>query len=128
MPHKTYKINGRTLRKLMEENSMSPSELAEKMEINYSTVINWRKGSNTDQGRIQRLAKILDCDPNVLTSKRDPRVNGGASDDISKIQEHIKTGNMMCAVALGKNMDQKVGSQLGKLISFFNRAEEILSE
>jgi transcriptional regulator with XRE-family HTH domain len=110
---------------------MPPKVLAKKMKVNHSTVINWRKGSRTSVDNVERLAKILDCDPGVLTSKRDPRVSkasaNGAS-DLSKIQEHIQKGRIMCGLALDKNRDQGVGGKLGRLISFFNQVDEIISD
>jgi transcriptional regulator with XRE-family HTH domain len=129
MPKITHEINGRTLRKLMDENSMTPNQLAEKVGVNYSTIINWRKGTSTTGENIANLAEILDCKIKVLTAGKDPRVaatsNGG--DEFSKISDLIQRGRLLCGEPLDKTTDRALGKKLGELITCFNEADKILT-
>ena len=128
MPKITYKINGRTLRKLMDENSMSPNQLADKMGVNYSTITNWRKGTSTTGENIANLAKILDCKVEVFTADSDPRVTATPNGDneFSKLSDLIQQGRLLCGKPLDETTDRALGRKLGELITCFNEAERIL--
>ncbi|MCG7898951.1 MAG: helix-turn-helix domain-containing protein [Candidatus Thiodiazotropha weberae] len=54
------------LRRLMQEQSLGPTELAELAKVGRSTVHRWLAGEGIRQKQIDQLAKIFNTDPDVI--------------------------------------------------------------